>query len=192
VSVDHNQSIAHAKAAIDNGFSRVGPGLKADNPVDRALTGAAGRMIRLGNSVALLIKQRHAEECMPLLRSMAGLALAMRWAASSKADEKEVSLLECSDCDFWALLKQEVWRESWKKSGITQDDIDFFRIHLSLDKWLYGPAGLPWSHVFHFQDTAPSETDEVSKIAARAMGHALAALDARWPGSFQRLEDLWS
>ncbi len=56
-----------------------------------------------------------------------------------------------------------------------------------------GPGGLPWSHLFDFPPGAHASEQDWVEVAAMAMGHALKALEARWPKAFRgAAEELWS
>ena len=80
--------IGQAKAAIDNGFSKVGPGLLEGQKVEGMLMASAGRMIRLGNAVILLCKNGHASEAGPLIREMIEKSAAMKRLSGAPAGEE--------------------------------------------------------------------------------------------------------
>lgn len=195
MSADWNQRIGHAKATIDNGFSRMGSELRSDNAVDRLLVGGASRIIRLANAVALLCKHHHAPECGPLLRSMFCSAMAMRWmAAAGEVESSEALCGQTMELDWGCMASDRLWQERLRSAGVADEErVGWMSALAGLDDIRTpAPAGLPWAHVFAQDGRKPIEPEEALRLASRAMGHALKALDSKWPGSFAGAEELWS
>lgn len=84
--------IAAAKAAMDNGFSRLGGGLSGTAD-EGALVGGADRIIRLANAAALLCRHHHAPEARPLVRALAEAAAGLRRPGAREAWRARVDAL---------------------------------------------------------------------------------------------------
>src|SRR5205807_1236759 len=80
----YTEMLGLAKARIDHGFSQVGKRLAADDPAQRALMMLASRAVAVSNALMLLALNNHANEGLPLLRSLLQLAVEARWI-----DEKD-------------------------------------------------------------------------------------------------------
>ncbi len=176
------------KAAFDNGFSRVGPELKADDRAAAWLTAAAGRCCRLADAVALLCKEQHADEALPLLRALGEVAAAMGWIAADPTGQRllqEESRLR--EPDWKASLDGGMLRSRLTASGLPAAEAEewieafkrHFRRHLQA-----GASGMPWSHVFGRGVENGEPPEDVLAWTARLLQHALSALNARWPGAF--------
>lgn len=181
--------IGRAKASLDNGFSRVGPGLGGSDRVEGALLGAAGRLASLSNAAVLLCKHHHADDAAPLVRSLVTSALAMRWIVSESRGRpwgEIAGMLETLEpARFWA---DEAWADRMSRAGLGAGELSSLRGALSeLDRshWRAPRGGLPWAHVFSSGSVPGPGAERVLGLIVLAMGHALRALDERWPGAFQ-------
>ncbi|MBI3551976.1 MAG: hypothetical protein HY077_05605 [Elusimicrobia bacterium] len=183
--------IGRAKTAIDNGFSRVGKKLDAASAADRALMLLASRAVAVANALVLLAQNSLANEAAPLLRSLLEIAAAMRWIAAENSEERAIEALEESETADWAGLWQtDRLLERMRASGFPRDLED--RVGLLCREHLRGNAqGLPWGHKFEHDKGKGISGEELLRIAALASGHAVKALDVRWPGNFEGAEQLW-
>ncbi|MBI3547761.1 MAG: hypothetical protein HY078_01790 [Elusimicrobia bacterium] len=196
MSQDWGRRIGDAKAIIDNGFTRIGPTLKAEDEDACKLARCAGRLVRLANAVALLCKNGHASDCLTLVEGMSSLGLLMRVGLPSEYKTQQIHYAGLNPIG-WTTMKNPnnpELKESIKRSGLTSEEIDFFASAFTTgaSKWSLDCGGLPWSHAIPREPGLPVSSEEVLKIAARAMSQAIRALDVRWPGSFSGAEALWS
>lgn len=183
------EAVGRAKAAIDHGFSRVGRGLKASDPVDRALAGLAGRTIAIGNAIALLCGRQHANEALPLLRSLLEISVSMRWIAEKdRAARAEEFLKETAALRWETFLSDERLLSRMKALGYPEE-LRALAEASCLDHLKANAQGIPWGHVFEADKRAGRTGEEVARAAAAAMAHAVAALDAHW-GEFPGAEEI--
>lgn len=185
--------VARAKAAMDNGFSRIGPNLKSDHAADGALMGGAGRVVALSDALVLLCKQDHAAEAALFLRPLTAIALAMRAVAAAG----EAGGGSALDEELWDLDWKRVWSDpEWKKylasAGIAEQELS--TLHAALTRHDYfnlyaGTFSIPWGHVYQKRQRPPASAQETLQLTVRCMAHALRALEARWPGAFLGSED---
>lgn len=181
-----------AKTRMDAGFSRVGRRLSAADPTDRALMIMAARVIAQGNAVCALSERGLANEALPLLRGIAELALMMRWVAEKESTARAVLALgELQDPD---------WETHWPSARLREraeayavPDAALEAVLGSVADFARGSAqGLPWGHVFADAMRPGRRAEDVLPATAVFLGHALKALDARWPGEFPGAEEMWT
>lgn len=181
-----------AKVRVDAGFSRVGRRLSASDAAERALMILAARGIAQGNAITALCERGLANEALPILRGLAEISLMMRWISEKDpAARAEAAMKELHDPDWethWPSARLRGRAEAFQVpaavvSTVLDSAADFAR----------GSAqGLPWGHVFSEATRPGRGADEVLSAAAVLLGHALKALDGRWPGEFPGAEEMWS
>ncbi len=189
----HPRWLEIAKARIDNGLSRLGKSLDSSHPVDRALMVLTARMVSVADAAALLCLRDHGAEAPPLSAALIGFAAEMREIARDSDESRARRFLDgepivlCGDSRFCLELDGRL-----KSLGFQEELRDALRSwHIVFVRG--GPGGLPWSHLFDARPAAAAEERDWIEAAAMAMGHALKALETRWPKVFPgAAEDLWS
>lgn len=191
-----SQAVFEAKAAMDNGFSRIGPRLDPADRVDGWLVGAASRCLALSDAIALLCRHHHVNEALPVLRTLALTAAGMRALAAAPSPEKAGALERESQGDGWVpAWSRERLEALLLEGGVASDERDALTRTLeahAADHRRAGSTGLPWSHSFERNRHEGAAPEDVLGLAVRLLGHALRALDARWHGAFPGAEALWS
>ena len=187
---ESERRISMAKAVIDNGFCRVGPRLDRADLQAAALTGGASRALGLADAVVSLCRRDHPAEAVVLVRQLAETAAEVAWAAADVARGPEA--LKSLEAPRWdALFDEARWRARASGAGWPAEDLDAVSA-LAVDFITGNRAVAPWSHAFP-QNTRPApEAQRVMALTARLMGRVLAALEARWPGTFPGAEELCS
>lgn len=184
---DSIRSIGRSKAAVDNGFSRIGRTLSREDPSAAWLQAATGRALALCDAVILLCREYHAVESASLARAVIQLACDMRWVASG-ADGERLEILERTgeEGDWGALWSAETLRSRLAAASFPPDAVEEWcktSVRLCAGHLSGGAAGLPWAHAF--PDTRPRlSADEAMDAASRALREAVRALELRWPGAF--------
>jgi hypothetical protein len=181
---DSIQLIGAAKARIDNGFSRIGKNLKAEDPADRALMLLASRCVALANAALLLGMNNHANEGLPLLRSLLEFSAHMRWVALDRSAERGREFLEkYSDAcweDFWGSARIEERRDVLCFPRLLEESASY-----SCADHVFGNSlGLPWGHVFSDHARKGVSAESFLSVISILMGHVVKSLDLRWPGNF--------
>lgn len=183
--------IGLAKARIDNGFSQVGRALDAGDPAGQALLRLSARAIAMANALALLCRNNHATEALPLLRSLVEIGARMRWVAQEDGAVRAAELAEESRNPDW---------ESWWSSPRLKARMEALgfprwlseRALFSCYDFVHGNAqGLPWSHKLAQESGAGGAPEDVLRAASAALAQALRALERHWPGRFQGAEETW-
>ncbi|MHB2027129.1 MAG: hypothetical protein ACYCPQ_10945 [Elusimicrobiota bacterium] len=177
--------ITLAKARMDRGFSRVGRGFKAGDQRARAASLLAARSISMANAVAVLALRDHANEALPILRSLLATVGALR--AVAEAEDAE------SVAKFWEKSRGLSWEVFWSGPGLEKRlrDIEFGDILLEENAqacrrhFLANAGGLPWSHAFGPEEQSPMPPDRLLRLCAVILGHALGFLELIWPGNFE-------
>jgi hypothetical protein len=189
----HPRWLEIAKARIDNGLSRLGKSLDASHPVDRALMLLTARMVSVADAAALLCLRDHAAEAPPLSVALIGFAAEMREIAR---DSDEARARRFLDGEPVVLCGDPRWRAEFdwrlKSLGFQEELRDALRAwQIAFVRG--GAGGLPWSHLFDARPAADAAERDWLEAAAISMGHALKALETRWPKAFPgAAEDLWS
>jgi hypothetical protein len=183
--------ISLAKAAIDNGFSRVGKRLDPGSAAQRALMLLASRAVAIGNSLVLLAQNSLPNEGLPLLRSLLEISMTMRWIAQEDSEARAKAVMdESRDADWAGLWQTGRLRQRMGEFGFP-DSLNE-RVPMFCYDHLHANAqGLPWGHVFDDNKNPGVSADELLKIAAFASGHVVKALEVKWPGQFEGAEQLW-
>lgn len=181
--------IGRAKAAIDNGFSRLGPEMAKADERSVALWAAAGRAVHLSDAALLLCRHHHEREAAWLVRALLAVAWTMRWLVRAEPEEVRVALERELRAPDWARLWSEGWwRDRVFAAGITDREWEAVRRETEeLDvSWLEdGFRGLPWAHLLSKRSGGPdAEAGAVLRLAWRGMRDAVSALEARWAGAF--------
>jgi hypothetical protein len=180
-----------AKSAIDAGFSRVGRKLAKDDVTAGALMVLAARAVANANALAILAEHKHANESLPILRSLLETAVQMRWIVRADSAKRASEVLEERGKADW----EDVWQETRVKSRAKELgfwDATFERVLSSCREHLNAnAAGLPWGHVFAGKDDGGVSADEVLRATTAVMAHVVKALDERWPGEFPGAEEMW-
>lgn len=181
-----------AKTRVDAGFSRVGRKLTAGVAADRALMILAARAIAQGNAVTALSERGLANEALPILRGLAEITLMMRWISEKDSDKRaDAALSELQDPD---------WETHWPSARLRERG-EAYEVPAAAMETVLGSAadfargsaqGLPWGHVFAEATRPGRRAEEVLPAAAVFLGHALKALDGRWPGEFPGAEEMWT
>ena len=167
----------------------MGRGLKAADPVDRALAGLAGRTIALGNAIALLCGRQHSNEALPLLRSLLEISVTMRWIAEKdRASRAEEFLKEAAAPSWESFFSDERLLARMKALGYPAELGEIARGSCR-DHLKANAQGIPWGHVFETDKCAGRSGEEVARAAAAAMAHAVTALHAHW-GEFPGAEEI--
>lgn len=184
---ESTQSIGRSKAAIDNGFSRVGRTMSGDDRVASWLHAAGGRAVAACDAIILLCREHHAPEAASLARAVIQLAADMRWIASGKEGDRLAELERDEAKRDWGLLwSAKRLRERLASSGVPEAEAVRWveeAARLCAGHLAGGSSGLPWAHAFGGAPVrVPAEA--VLALTARAMDEAVRALDARWPGYF--------
>lgn len=185
------QLLGLAKSRIDHGFSQVGRGLSAADPAHRALMLLASRAVAISNALMLLAMNNHANEGLPLLRSMLQISVEMRWiAAQDSAERSRLFFEEHRDAEWERLWGSAKLRERMLELGFQKSLQE--RAMLTCYDHLHANAqGLPWGHVFSENAQRGISGEEALRAAATVMGHVIKALDLGWPGKFEGAEQLW-
>ena len=176
--------IGLAKARADNGFSQVGRTLDPADPVDRVLMLLASRAIATANAILLLSLNNHANEGLPLLRSLFEIAAHIRWIAAQDSTARAREFLEEHRAPSWdAVWSGSRLKERMKVLGFGAALED--QVMVSCYDHVHGnAAGLPWGHVFEENAHKGMSADDLLKTTAALMEHVITALDSRWPGMF--------
>jgi len=178
------QRLGRAKTNVDHGFSRVGPGLSAQDDVARALMLLSCRSVALANALMVLAQSNHANEALPVLRSLLELAVHMRWIAAADSEARAREFLREHDRPQWdGLWSGRRLGERAAALGLPEEP------RAKVQRWcrehLWGnAAGLPWAHVFCPPEPRGVSAEEVLNAAADLMDEVVAALDRRWPERF--------
>jgi hypothetical protein len=180
-----------AKSRIDNGFSQVGKRLSADDPAHRALMLLASRAVAVSNALMVLSMQNHANEGLPLLRSLLQLAVEARWIAEKDSAARAADLFERhKDAEWDRIWSSAQLRERMKHLGF-QKALEESALMSCYDH-LHGNAqGLPWGHVFAAHARPGVSGEDALRAAAAIMGHVVKALDLHWPEKFPGAEQFW-
>lgn len=176
--------VGSAKSVIDNGFSRVGRRLDAASPADRALVLLSARAVSLADALTLLALHQHANEALPLLRSLIDLALHARWIAAQDSGARARRFLD--------ERREADWQSAWDARRLSERarGAEALAHAASYQDHLHAnAAGLPWSHLFG-DAGAGVGPEALLRETAAAMGHVVAALERRWPGGFEGAERL--
>lgn len=183
--------LGFAKAKIDHGFSQAGKRLSPEDKAQRALMLLASRSVAVSNALMLLCLNNHANEALPLLRSLLQLSVEARWIAAEDTAARALDFydrhgdLEWEELWGEARLRERMAQLGFQKSVAEGQALDC-RPHL------YANAqGLPWGHVFHENAGKGVTGEQVLCAAAAIMGHVIKALETHWPGSFEGAEHLW-
>lgn len=187
------QAVGLAKSKVDHGFSEVGRELRADDPAQRALTTLAARSIALANALVVLVQHDHANEAIPLLRSLVGAAAEMRWIADGSSESRARAFLSDSGGSGEPLWSGAALRERLARYGFSaraREALGWDRAH-----WRANAQGLPWGHVFADREGDPPSPEPVApeallEAAVESLGQALFALHQLWPASFEGSEEL--
>ncbi|MEK7390346.1 MAG: DUF5677 domain-containing protein [Elusimicrobiota bacterium] len=180
-----------AKTKVDAGFSRVGRRMSASDPNDQALMIMAARAIAQANAVMVLCERGLANEALPILRGLAEMCLMMRWVAEKDSTARALAAL--------AELRDPDWETHWP-SGRLRERAEAYEVPgsavgavlSSVVDFARGSAqGLPWGHVFVDATRPGRRAEDVLPAASIFLGHALKALDTRWPGEFPGAEEMW-
>lgn len=178
------KTVGLAKTRVDAGFSKVGRRLNAADPADRALMTLAARAVSAGNAVMTLCKAGHANESLPLLRSVAELALTMRWLAVADTASRARAALAEADAPRWGAL----WNDARAAERADSFGVPGWAVKTALESapdFARGNAqGLPWGHVFSDGLLPGRKPEDVLAAAAVWLALAVEALDRRWPGDF--------
>lgn len=189
----YTELLGLAKARIDNGFSQVGKGKKLAeaDAAHRALMLLASRAVAVSNALMLLAMNNHANEALPLLRSLLQLAVEARWIAEKDHTARAK--------EFFTHQADADWERFWSRERLLKR-----MTHLGFQKTLEERAllscydhvhanaqGLPWGHVFSENAQKGVTGEEALRSAAAIMGHVVKALDLHWPGNFEGAEQLW-
>lgn len=184
---ESTRAIGAAKAAIDNGFSRVGRTLAGDDAVAGWLHAAGGRAVALCDAVILLCKEHHAAEAGPVARAVIQLAADMRWLVAGSTEERLVELKRDGESRDWGVLWSDAkLRQRLADAGLGEAEArEWIGVagRLCVAQAAGGSSGLPWAHAFGAAKPRLS-AEEALGCTARAMGEAVRALDQRWPGYF--------
>jgi hypothetical protein len=187
----YTELLGLAKSRIDHGFSQVGKRLKAEDPAQRALMMLASRAVAVSNALMILAMNNHANEGLPLLRSLLQLAVEARWIAEKDSAERAR--------EFFDHQKEADWERLWSR-GRLLERMKHLGFHKSLEEralmscydHLHANAqGLPWGHVFAENAQKGVSGDETLRAASAIMGHVIKALDLHWPGMFPDAEQWW-
>jgi hypothetical protein len=181
-----------AKTRMDAGFSRVGRRLDPLEPADRALMIMAARAIAQANAVMALSERGLANEALPILRGIAEICLMMRWVSEKDSTSRAIATLgELQDPDWethWPSARLRERAEAYTVPGAALE-----AVLGSVADYARGSAqGLPWGHVFAESTKPGRKAEDVLPAAAVFLGHALKALDGRWPGEFPGAEEMWT
>jgi hypothetical protein len=182
--------VGKAKSSIDTGFSQVGKSLKSGDEVAKALMILAARAVAKANALALLAEHSHANEALPILRSLLETAVQMRWISAKDSARRAGDVLGEREKATW----QEIWDDARVK--VRAQELGFWderlsRVLSSCREHLHAnAAGLPWGHLYAEKDGGVPP-DEVLRATAALMGHAVKALDETWPGKFPGAEEMW-
>jgi hypothetical protein len=178
------QKLGKAKTIIDRGFSRVGAEFKPGDDVARALMLLSCRSVAVSNALMVLAQHNHANEALPLLRSLLELSVHARWIA---AQDCEVRARE-----FLREHERPQWDGLWAGRRLDERcaELQFpkelqGKVQLWCREHLWGnAAGLPWAHVFTPPEPRDAAAADVLEAAAGLMAEVVAALERRWPGRF--------
>ena len=181
--------VGQVKTRMDAGFSRVGKTLDAKDPAQAALMLLASRCASIGNAVMILAQHQHANEALPLVRSLFELALRMRLIAEGGL-AGQAALDESRGSDwktFWNEERLEGWMARFAVPARAREAVS----GLCSEHVRANALGLPWGHVFEQNHDKGLSSPEVLKLAALALGQALKALETCWPGAFEGAEQIW-
>lgn len=180
-----------AKSRVDAGFSRVGRRLSPESAADAALMILAARAIAEGNAVMVLCERGLANEALPVLRGLAEACLAMRWIAEAESEERAARALEdLREPDWGTQWPSAAWRERAALYGVDAA-VERFVLGAAADFARGAAQGLPWGHAVAERTRPGAPAREVLRATAILLGHALKALDARWPGDFPGAAEMW-
>ena len=162
----YTELLGYAKAHIDHGFSQVGKKLAPADPAQRALMLLASRSVAVGNALMLLALNHHANEGLPLLRSLLQLAVEMRWIAAGDGAVRAREFFEGhKDVDWERFWSTSRLRERMHQLGFQKSLEE--RTLLSCYDHLHANAqGLPWGHVFEDNAQKGASGDDVLRTAA--------------------------
>jgi hypothetical protein len=178
------QRIGRAKTVIDRGFSRVGAELSAGDDVARALMLLSCRSVAVSNALMVLAQHNHANEALPLLRSLLEMSVQARWIAAADSGARAREFLREHDRPQWdGLWAGRRLDERCAALGFPAELRN--QVQLWCREHLWGnAAGLPWAHVFTLPEPRDASAGDVLEAAAGLMAEVVAALERRWPGRF--------
>ena len=116
----------------------------------------------------------------------------MRWISETDSVARATeALLELHDPD---------WETHWPSARL-RGRAEIYSVQNEALEAVLGSAadfargsaqGLPWGHVFADATRPGRRAEEVLPATAVFLGHALKALDGRWPGEFPGAEEMWT
>ncbi len=184
----HAEVLAFAKATVDNGLSRLGRRLDPRSPVDAALVFLAARALALADAVFLLAKGGRAAESAPLCLTVIRFSLSMEEALRPEEAARVRAWIEKSSESGWEGLWEGLGRDM-EKAGYSERALSAAR--RAKRAFLRGNArALPWIHVFEEEGGGEMSPEDVMLSALEALGRAVEALEARWPGSFSGAREM--
>lgn len=180
------QRVGRAKAFIDNGMCRVGPGMDESSVGDALLVRGAGRAIVLADAIVALCRQDHPEEALAVLRQLAETAVSLRWLAAMP-EQRAPSL----ESDLRSVRWENLWEEERfltraREAGLEAEAKETLSYCIHFVRG--GRVTLPWGHRFGPKQDAELHVEEVLRRAGAWLNLVLKALDARWPGFFPGAE----
>ena len=164
--------LGRAKSTIDNGFSQVGRALSPQDAAQRALMLLASRAVAVSNALMLLSTHNHANEALPLLRSLLQFAVEMRWISQADSAGRARKFLEEH--------KDPQWESLWNtprllermnalsfQTTLVEAAANSCRDHIHANS-----QGLPWGHV-----SRPRRLPASTVAGAACGGHDHGACD---------------
>jgi hypothetical protein len=182
--------MARAKAAIDNGLSRLGKDIDFSNPVDSILVVFASRSVASSNAIALLISHGHEIEALSVLRTLAILSLWSRWVMEKdSAVRAEEALSEISKLDWEAPWRENLWSARAAHLDFESSLRQIF-IEIQSLKFYSKTGSVPWDHGVEKYFLAAPQAPVILETAGLFMTHLVEALDVQWPGYFTELKEI--
>lgn len=178
-------AIGAAKSAVDNGFSRAGKKLRESDVVARALMLSASRSVALSNAIVVLADRGHANEALPLLRSLTEFAAAARWIAEKENEARAAAFLKEAETGSWRDFFDDARLAVRLKVAGAPALVGERALMSCRDHILANAQGLPWGHVFAGGAPAGLSPEELVEAAAACMGLLVKALQRRWPEDFE-------
>ena len=178
--------VARAKAFIDNGMCRVGPGMDEAGAGDALLVRGAGRAIVLADAIVALCRQDHPEEALAVLRQLAETAVSLRWLAAMPEQRAQSLESDLQSVRWENLWKEERFLARARETGLESEAKEALAYCIHFVRG--GRVTLPWGHRFSPKQEAELHVEEVLRRADTWLNLVLKALDVHWPGSFPGAE----
>lgn len=195
IKLQAKELVSKAKQIIDDGFDKMGRGIKNPSVLDRYLVAATYKVIRFCEAISVLCENGSTDEALPILRSLIEHSVNMRWIINKDSNKRLKEYMnDLGKKGFGAQWTSINLYDRMREIGFNNKDYFDYCVKVTYSYAHVNSSSLIWGEVFADPRLSAERwsPDALYIVVAQMLGHVIKTLDTHFVGNFKGYNDIWN